>query len=177
MRRSLGRALQPGTAQRGPGPPQRTRPPRKHNRKHAELLFNRDLQLDSASSTAFMTLNTFEHGYHLRTFFKHGFHLIKEKQMKNIVIDVRSNGGGDASLPTLLTRYLIDKKFKLADSLYCIRISSRFDHYIGQDPIYSLLTWFVSRKGKDGYYHFGHFERHYFAPFGDNHFDGHIYIL
>src|ERR1700744_6811788 len=155
MRRSLGRALQPGTAQRGPGPPQRTRPPRKHNRKHAELLFNRDLQLDSASSTAFMTLNTFEHGYHLRTFFKHGFHLIKEKQMKNIVIDVRSNGGGDASLSTLLTRYLIDKKFKLADSLYTVRRVSRYDHYINNGFLSRVLTTVASRKRRDGLYHFG----------------------
>jgi hypothetical protein len=177
MRRSLGRALEPGTAQRGPGPPQRTRPPRRHNRKHAELLFNRDLQLDSASSTAFMTLNTFEHGYHLRRFFRHSFHVFKEKQVKNLVIDVRSNGGGDASLSTLLTRYMIDKKFKLADSLYTVRRSSRYDRYIGNGRIYSLLTWFVTRKKSDGYYHFGHFERHYFSPRVTDHFDGHIYIL
>ena len=177
VHKSLGKVLQPGTGERGPGPAQRVRPPDRRSRKHSELLFNRSLSLDSATATAFMTLNTFEHGYHLRRFFRHTFHELKEKDVKNLVIDVRSNGGGDASLSTLLTRYLIDKKFKLADSLYTIRRSSRYDHYIGSGRIYSLLTWFVTRKGKDGYYHFGHFERHYFTPFTHNHFDGHVYVL
>jgi C-terminal processing protease CtpA/Prc len=124
-----------------------------------------------------MTLNTFEHGYHLRGFFRHTFDVLKDQNVKNLVIDVRSNGGGDASLSTLLTRYLIDKKFKLADSLYTIRRSSRYDRYINNGRIYSLLTWFVTRKEKDGYYHYRHFERHYFKPFTNLHFDGHVYIL
>lgn len=177
VHRSLGRALQPGTAQRGPGPAQRMRHPGRRSRKRSELLFNRSLQLDSATSTAFMTLNTFEHGYHLRGFFRHTFHELKEQRVKNLVIDVRSNGGGDASLSTLLTRYLIDKKFKLADSLYALRRHSRYDRYINNGRIYSLLTWFVTRKEKDGFYHFGHFERHFFTPFTNDHFDGHVYIL
>jgi hypothetical protein len=177
VHRSLGRVLQPGIAQRGPGPAQRVRHPRRRNRRRSELLFDRSLELDSATSTAFMTLNTFEHGYHLRGFFRHTFHQLKEQHVKNLVIDVRSNGGGDASLSTLLTRYLIDKKFKLADSLYALRRHSRYDHYINNGRIYSLLTWFVTRKQKDGFYHFGHFERHYFAPFKNDHFDGHVYVL
>ena len=177
VRKSLGKVLQPGIAQRGPGPAQRVRPPGRRSRKRSELLFNRSLQLDTATATAFMTLNTFEHGYHLRRFFRHTFYELKKQQMKNLVIDVRSNGGGDASLSTLLTRYLIDKKFKLADSLYTIRRFSRYDHYINNGRIYSLLTYFATRKQKDGFYHFGHFERHYFNPIGDDHFDGHVYIL
>jgi Peptidase family S41 len=177
VHKSLGTTLQPGTGQRGPGPAQRLRHPGRRSRKRSELLFNRSLQLDTATSTAFMTLNTFEHGYHLRGFFRHTFHELKEKQIKNIVIDVRSNGGGDASLSTLLTRYLIDKKFKLADSLYALRRHSRYDRYINGGFIYSVLTRFATHKKKDGFYHFGHFERHYFAPFTNDHFDGHVYIL
>jgi hypothetical protein len=177
VHKSLGKVLQPGTAQRGPGPAQRIRHRSKRSRRRAELLFNRSLQLDSAAATAFMTLNTFEHGYHLRGFFRHTFHELADHHIKDLVIDVRSNGGGDASLSTLLTRYLIDKKFKLADSLYTIRRSSRYDRYINNGRIYSLLTWFATRKHKDGFYHFGHFERHYFKPFTTDHFDGHVYIL
>ena len=177
VHKSLGKVLQPGTAQRGPGPAQRVRHRSKRSRRRAELLFNRDLHMDSATATAFMTLNTFEHGYHLRGFFRHTFHELQDKHIKDLVIDVRSNGGGDASLSTLLTRYLIDKKFKLADSLYTIRRSSRYDRYINNGRIYSVLTWFATRKHKDGFYHFGHFERHYFEPFTKDHFDGHIYIL
>jgi len=180
MRRSLGKVLQPGTSQRGPGPSERTRPPHKrskHNRKKAELLFTRNLQLDTATHTAFLTLNTFEHGYHLRGFFRHSFQQLSDRHIQNLVIDVRSNGGGDATLSTLLTRYLIDKKFKLADSLYAIRRHSPYDRYINNGLAYRLLTWIATRREKDGNYHFGHFERHYFSPRTTNHFDGKVYIL
>jgi hypothetical protein len=177
VRRSLGRVLQPGTGQRGPGPARKVRPPGRRTRKKRELLFARSLQVDSASHTAFLTLNTFEHGYHLRRFFRHSFEVMADQQVKNLVIDVRSNGGGDASLSTLLTRYLIDKKFKLADSLYAIRRSSRYDRYINNGLLYRFLTFFASSRESDGKYHFGYFERHYYRPFTQNHFDGSVYIL
>jgi len=177
VRRSLGRVLLPGTAQRGQGPAQRLRPPTRHERRKRERLLTRSLLLDSASHTAFLTLNTFEHGYRLRSFFRHGFAKMKDQKVQNLVIDVRSNGGGDASLSTLLTRYLIDKRFKLADSLYTIRRHSPYDRYINNGFIYEVLTLVASRKHGDGKYHFGYFERHYYTPFRKNHFDGHVYIL
>lgn len=177
VHKSLGKVLEPGTAQRGPGPAQRMRHRSKRSRRRSELLFNRDLTVDTANHTAYMTLNTFEHGYHLRGFFRTSFRKMNEQQIKNLIIDVRSNGGGDASLSNLLTRYLIDKKFKVADSLYSIRRHSRYDRYIGNGFIYSILTRLVTRKEKDGFYHYGHFERHYFSPRKTNHFDGQVYIL
>ena len=36
---------------------------------------------------------------------------------------------------------------------------------------------FVTAKKKDGKYHFGYFERHYFNPKKKDHFDGKVYIL
>ncbi|HEY4109695.1 S41 family peptidase [Puia sp.] len=177
FRRSLGRVLLPGTGQREKGPAQRTRPPSKRARKKRELLLTRNLQVDSASQTAYITLNTFEHGYHLRGFFRHAFKELKTRKVKNLVLDVRSNGGGDASLSTLLTRYLIDKRFKVADSLYTVRRHSPYDRYINNGFLYELLTLVASRKHNDGKYHFGYFERHHYSPFKNLHFDGQVYIL
>jgi C-terminal processing protease CtpA/Prc len=135
------------------------------------------LQLDSASHSAFLTLNTFERGYHLRRFFRTTFRTLREKQVKNLVIDVRTNGGGDAGISTLLTRYLIDRKFKTADSLYTVRWHSPYDKYIQHGMIYDLFTFFTSKRKPDGFYHYGKFERHYYSPMGNDHFDGSIYIL
>jgi hypothetical protein len=177
LRHSLGRTLLPGTGIRGKDPSQRSRPPARRMRKQRELLFTRDLIIDSATQTGFLTLYTFEHGYGLRGFFRHSFEELKEKKVKNLVIDVRSNGGGDASLSTVLTRYLIDKKFKLADSLYAIRRHSPYDRYINNGFVYRVLSTVVSRKRDDGKYHFGFFERHYYPPFRRRHFDGQVYIL
>jgi hypothetical protein len=176
IRRSLGRELMPGTGQTRPGPPQRTRPPA-HRSKSRELLFTRSLQLDSASHSAFLTLNSFEHGFHLKRFFRTSFRTLKEKQVRNLVIDVRTNGGGDAGISTLLTRYLIDRKFKIADSLYTIRRHSRYDRYVQHGLIYDMLTFFSSRRRSDGNYHFGYFEHHYYSPVKEDHFDGSVYIL
>lgn len=176
MRRSLGRELMPGTAQKRPGKPGHTRPSRRR-RKARELLFTRNLQLDTASQSAFLTLNTFEHGYHLKKWFRHSFRTIRENRIHNLVIDVRTNGGGDAGISTLLTRYLIDTSFKIADSLYTIRRHSRYDRYIQHGLIYDMLSFFTSRRHSDGLYHFGYFERHYYSPVREDHFDGAVYIL
>jgi len=124
-----------------------------------------------------MALNTFEHGNHLRRFFRRSFRTLSEKHVQNLVIDVRVNGGGDATNSTLLTRYIIDKDFKVADSLYALRRHSKYDKYIENSFLYRLLMDVVSSRRSDGKYHFGYFERHYFSPKKNNHFKGKTYIL
>ena len=36
---------------------------------------------------------------------------------------------------------------------------------------------FIARKRKDGNYHFGYFERHYFKPKRNYHYNGNVYLL
>ncbi|MHA4811585.1 S41 family peptidase [Flavitalea flava] len=146
-------------------------------RKKREEFYTRNLVIDSATNTAFMSLNTFEHGNHLVRFFRESFRTLDEKQVANLVIDVRSNGGGDASNSTLLTRYIIDKKFKIADSLYAIRRHSGYDRYIEKSFLYRLLMIVLTSKRSDGRYHYGYFERHYYNPVRTHHFNGQVYIL
>jgi Peptidase family S41 len=177
VRRGINRSLLAQGQGQGPAQGRKRRPPGRRSRKNRELFLTRNLQLDSASNTAFMTLNTFERGYRLRHFIRQSFRTLQERDVKNLVIDVRSNGGGDASNSTLLTRFLIDKKFKVADSLYTIRRHSRYDRYIGNGFVYSALTFFASRKHSDGKYHFGYFERHFYHPVKKDHFNGQVYIL
>jgi len=153
------------------------REPRKKERRQREEFLTRNLQFDSSETTGFMSLNTFEHGNHLRRFFRQSFRALSEKHVQNLVIDVRINGGGDATNSTLLTRYLIDKKFKVADSLYALHRHSRHDRYIENGFLYRMLMGVVSRRRSDGKYHFGYFERHVFSPLKKHHFDGHVYIL
>jgi hypothetical protein len=135
------------------------------------------LRLDTSQATAYMSLQTFDRGNHLKKFFKRSFKALDENKIKFLVIDVRSNGGGDAGLSSLLTRYLIDKKFKLADSLYAVTRSSQYDQYISKSWMYHLLMQVITKKRDDGKYHFGYFERHYFKPKKSHHFNGDVYIL
>jgi hypothetical protein len=141
------------------------------------LYGTRNLQVDTVASTAFMTVNTFSNGNRLKSFFHQSFELLDEKKIRNLVIDVRSNGGGNASNSTLLTKYIIDKKFKLADSLYALNRHSHYSKYIEDDFWYSLLMAFVTKKHADGKYHLGYFERHYFHPKTNHHFNGQVYVL
>ncbi len=151
--------------------------PNKREIRQRELVANRNIQIDPSLSSAFMTVSTFSRGNRLKGFFKNSFKAIDKLNLEHLVIDVRSNGGGDAGISTLLTQYLVDKKFKIADSLYAVKRSSRYRNYIQWQRVYWLMTRFVTRKRADGHYHFGYYERHYFKPRRKHHFDGNIYLL
>lgn len=154
-------------------------PSAKSNQPPRAVVINgiRNIQIDTTLSSAYMTLNTFSRGNKLRSFFRRSFREINKRSIQHLVIDVRSNGGGDAGLSTLLTQYLITRKFKLADSLYAVRRSGPYDRYIKKHFLYHTAMLFVTRKRKDHNYHFTHFERHYYKPRSRNHFDGNIYII
>lgn len=146
-------------------------------RRNLRSFSTRNLQVDTTLHSAYMTLNTFSRGNGLRKFFRSSFKSIKRLNLQHLVVDVRSNGGGDAGISTFLTEYLIDHRFKIADSLYAIKRSTRYRRHVPLQPIYWLMMTAVTRKRADGKFHFGYFERHYFKPRKRNHFDGNIYIL
>jgi Peptidase family S41 len=155
-------------------------PADKDAKKREKYFFNyssANLQVDTVYKTAFMTLSTFERSNHLKKFIVNSFENLRKAQIKNLIIDVRSNGGGDASLSTLLTRYIIDHKFKIADSLYTIKPPKQYKKYIQKSFLYGLLVSVMTRKESDNKYHFRYFEKHYYDPKKTNHFDGQVYIL
>jgi hypothetical protein len=156
-------------------------PPAKGSGKKKEkptfYLSSVNLQLDTVMKTGFMTVTTFDRSNHLRKFFKNSFRELQENHIKNLIIDVRSNGGGDAGLSTLLTRYVADHKFKLADSLYTIKPPAEYKKYIQNGFWYGLLVSAVTKKGKDGKLHFRYFEKHYYSPKEKYHYDGQVFIL
>lgn len=137
----------------------------------------RSLRIDSASSTAIMDLGSFSRNLNLKSFFRNSFKQMEHKGTKNLVIDVRGNGGGSVTNSTFLTKYIADKKFKVADSLYANTRNSRYKKYIDGYFFNRFFMLFVTAKKKDGKYHFGYFERHYFKTKKKDHFNGTVYIL
>lgn len=146
-------------------------------RRNLRSFSTRHIQVDTTLKSAYMMLNTFSNGNSLRRFFKSSFKNINKLGIRHLVIDVRSNGGGEAGNSTLLTQYLTDHNFVIADSLYAIKRTSKYRDNIRFQPIYWLITSIITKKKSDGYYHFGFYERHEFKPIRKNHFDGNIYIL
>ncbi len=154
--------------------------PEKYSQRERRTLrrfSTRHVQVDTSLNSAYMLLNTFSTGTNLRKFFRTSFKNIDRLGLKHLVIDVRSNGGGEAGNSTLLTQYLTDHKFKVGDSLYAVKRSSKYRDHIKFQPIYWLITSVITHKRSDGNFHFGYYERHTFKPFKKHHFDGNIYIL
>jgi len=146
-------------------------------RRSLETFATRHIQVDTTLRSAYMMLNSFSNGNRLRRFFKRSFKAIEDLGIQHLVIDVRSNGGGEAGNSTMLTRYLSDHDFRVADSLYAVKRSSKYRDHIRYQPMYWLMTTVITRKHPDGRFHFGYFERHTFKPFKKHHFSKNIYIL
>lgn len=154
----------------------RTRPS-KAERKRMERLASRQLIFADPDSTAYMNLNSFSNGFGLKNFFRRSFREMRRQKTKNLVVDVRGNGGGNVGNSTLLTRFIADQPFRLADSLYAIRKSSPYGKYIQHHFFNKLFMLFFTKRKADGYYHFGFYEKHDFKPKKKNRFHGQVYIL
>ena len=135
----------------------------------------RSLQIDT--TFALMTINSFSKG-HLKNFFKKSFRKIRRKKIKNLVIDIRANGGGDINNYVLLTKFLRNSPFKVADSAWSkSKNFGPYTRYITSGIFNNIGLSVLTHKGKDGNYHFGYWERHTFMPKRRNHFDGNVYVL
>ena len=75
----------------------------------------RSLQVDT--TYALMTINSFSKA-HLKTFFKSSFRKLRKDSVKNLVIDIRANGGGDINNYILLTKFLRKSSFMVADTVF-----------------------------------------------------------
>lgn len=143
--------------------------------RQERLGFSRQLEVDS--TYALMTLNTFTKGK-LRPFFRRSFRELRKKHVKNLILDLRINGGGDISKTVLLTEYLEKKPFKIADSVYSVAKNFRpYSKYITHSFFNNIALFFLTHREHKKEYHFRFWENHFFKPRKRNHFDGKIYIL
>ena len=161
------------TRRRMPRPEQ----PSKRERKKMQLENQRNMRVDKSLNTAFLEVNGFSRKYRLRSFLRRSFKQIRRENISNLVVDMRGNGGGSVVLSNLLTRYIADQPFKIADSLFAIRNKSSYKKYQNNYLLNRLFFIFMTRKKKDGLHHFSFFENKYFRPRKKNHYEGFTYIL
>jgi len=148
----------------------------RRERKKLQLADSRFFQIDSASHTAFMRLGSFS-GSGTASFIRKSFRKIRKSGISNLVIDLRSNGGGKVSNSTLLTRYLSDHDFRVADTVVRNTGHLKFKKYIQQAWFYQLGLFFSGRRQPDGRFHFNQFERKVWQPKQKNHFDGNVFLI
>ena len=156
---------------------QSTPQPSKKERRRQQANTIRLLKVDSANHTAMMDLSSFGRDYGLKKFFHNSFRALQDNKIGHLIIDVRGNGGGSVSNSTLISRYLANQSFKVSDSLYAVKKRGPYQRYIKDHFWNNLFMAFFTKKKKDGRYHFGYFERHFFNPKKSNHYNGQVYIL
>lgn len=150
---------------------------RKNFSRIKKILQYRSLQIDSSGQFAVMTLNSFFKG-HLRHFFKRSFKKLKKENIHNLVVDIRSNGGGKVGLSTLFTRYLTRHPFKVADTLFAVSKNlAPYTKYIKGKFLNNIELAFITHKKADGLYHLRHLENKLYKPKQSNHYNGDVYIL
>lgn len=152
--------------------------PEKHKFSRSEKLSaTRFVAIDTSTKTAVIKINSFSKG-HLKNFFRRSFKNIKKNHIKNVVIDIRNNGGGDINNFVSLARYIRHSKFKVADTAAAIAKNFRpFSRYIKANFFDRSGLFFLTRKGNDNRYHFGFWEKTVIAPKKKNHFNGQVYVL
>lgn len=148
---------------------------KKDIRKYSRLA-KRRMTIDTALSTAILNISTFSQK-HLNHFFKSSFRQIHKLGLQHVVIDLRENSGGNVMSSTKLTQYLIDKPFKIADTVAAINRSLTYRKYIKPWLPYWVVMRVTGHKAADGRYHFRYFERHYFKPKKKYHFNGEVYLV
>ncbi|MFT3702243.1 MAG: S41 family peptidase [Agriterribacter sp.] len=137
----------------------------------------RSLKIDTANKLAVMEINSFTGG-RLPCFFKRSFRKIKKQHIPYLVIDIRSNGGGNVSNYTSLTRYLRQTPFKVCDTMISNTNSlGHYKKYFKSGLLNSTILRFVAKKREDNAYHFRYWEKHVFKPRKKNHYNGQVYVL
>ena len=137
----------------------------------------RSFEIDSTGAFAIMRLNTFSKG-RLRNFFRESFKTMRQEHIPNLILDIRINGGGRVSTSTLLTKYLSNTSFKVADSVYAkTNTLSPYTKHFKNKFINNFQFLFIARKHKDALFHLNRYESKYYPIKKRNHFNGKSYVL
>jgi hypothetical protein len=128
-----------------------------------KLLDQRNMQIDTALNTAFLSVNTFSGGK-LNSFFRRSFKSIIKQNVKNLVIDLRLNSGGSVLASTRLAQYLVINPFHVADTVAAFSRHFPYKRQIRPWFIYWLSMHISGKNYTDDRIHFRYFENHYFKP-------------
>ncbi|WP_298301097.1 S41 family peptidase [Hydrotalea sp.] len=145
-------------------------------KKISAIQLKRLLQIDTLHKLAYMHVSSFSGG-RLRGFFRRSFRTLRQKNIPNLMVDVRGNGGGNVNKSVLLTKYLIRQPFKVADTAVSLHKTMWDKRYIVPWWLYWFPMQFGSVRGADGFFHASRIENHVYHPKNKNHYNGQIYVL
>jgi len=133
-----------------------------------------------SDKTALLTIRSFweeADGLSFEKFLKTSFQTIREKQVENLIIDLRNNEGGIDKRGALLMSYLTNKEFGYYDRLEMTTNKKfSFAEYAQLPGFYGILRHLISKE-KDGTYRWNHSKNLKIQKPQKSHFDGKVYVL
>lgn len=139
----------------------------------------RSLRLDTASAVGFLHLSNFDHPVKTHRFIRKSFKALAKNDIRHLIIDLRTNGGGVIDNEVFLARHLRKTPFRVADSAVAIRRTLRGNRkYFRNEWINEALMRFLTTKDQTGRYHMSRYwEKRDFKPVRRNFFNGQVYIM
>jgi C-terminal processing protease CtpA/Prc len=133
---------------------------------------------DTVSQAAVLRINSFDKRLGVRRFFRRSFRDIRRKGTRDLIVDIRNNGGGYVDQQAQLARYLKKTPFRVADTAAAVtRHLGRLRRYVRHSLDDQLVLAFLTRRQTDGKYHLRYWERKVFHPKKRNAFTGHTHVL
>lgn len=132
--------------------------------------------IDTLLQTGILTLNNFSH-HKVPSLIKKTFRESGNQGLKNLIIDLRSNGGGKIGNSTLLTSYVIDKPFRIADTVWAKDLRLAYPQHTQAAWVYRYFRWVFSKPSSEGGRHNRLTERQVHQPKKRNHYSGQLYVL
>jgi C-terminal processing protease CtpA/Prc len=124
-----------------------------------------------------MQLNTFSNGG-LRFFFRKSFSALKRKNINNLIIDLRNNGGGYIFNSNLLIKYISRTPVLVADSIYAkVKSLKPFTHHFKMGAITSLGLRFMTYRKQNDHFEENQYNNNLLIPKNKNHYNGKLYVL
>jgi len=144
--------------------------------KREELEQLRSLRIDSSGKVAVLTIRTFDEGLK-KDFIRTSFEILRREKVPNLVIDIRTNSGGEISSAILLAKYLMPGDFGFVDSVYAATRHIAYKRYMDRTFMPQLGMTFLTKQKEDGFYHFTSLEGKKYHPIKRDHYKGNVYVL
>ena len=151
-------------------------PTPKVNPKISKADLRRNLTFsEKDSSLAILDINTFrDHGF--KRFYRRSFKTLQQRNTKNLVIDLRNNGGGRSDASVNLMSYLLDSAFVVYRQVEAPVAKPSFNKYLGWKFLrFGVRNFWSKRTPTGGLLNRATGKTH--KPSRKYHFDGRVFVL
>jgi hypothetical protein len=133
---------------------------------------------DTLSGAAVLHVQTFDKRFGVRRFYRKSFRDIRRRGTRDLIIDIRNNGGGYVDQEAQVARYLLREPFRVADTAAAVaRRMGAHRSYFHRSLDDRLVLNLLTRRQADGKYHLRYWERRVFQPRRRNAFRGRTFVL